>query len=85
MRIIKFEFIIKTQFLCLELDQTCLFFRMVLSTCSPYFRTLFSSVPHNQHPVIFVKDIEVDDVNYRPQQEKYHTLTLQYQMGMSDS
>ncbi|XP_023327290.1 protein abrupt [Eurytemora carolleeae] len=32
--------------------------RMVLSTCSPYFRTLFSSVPHNQHPVIFVKDIE---------------------------
>jgi len=32
--------------------------RMVLSTCSPYFRSLFASVPSHQHPVIFVRDIE---------------------------
>jgi len=32
--------------------------RMVLSTCSPYLRTLFSSIPANQYPVIFIKDIE---------------------------
>jgi len=32
--------------------------RMVLSTCSPYFRSLFASVPSHQHPVIFVRDVE---------------------------
>lgn len=32
--------------------------RMVLSTCSPYFRSLFASVPCHQHPVIFVRDVE---------------------------
>jgi len=32
--------------------------RMVLSTCSPYFRSLFSGLPHNQHPVIFIRDIQ---------------------------
>jgi len=32
--------------------------RMILSTCSPYFRSLFSTVPRNQHPVIFVRDVD---------------------------
>lgn len=32
--------------------------RMILSTCSPYFRSLFASVPQHQHPVIFVRDLE---------------------------
>lgn len=34
--------------------------RMILSTCSPYFRSLFASVPGNQHPVIFVRDVEAN-------------------------
>jgi len=32
--------------------------RMVLSTCSPYFRSLFSSVPRWQHPILFLKDVD---------------------------
>ena len=32
---------------------------MVLSTCSPYFRSLFATVPHHLHPVVFLKDVEV--------------------------
>jgi len=32
--------------------------RMILSTCSPYFRSLFASVPRHQHPVIVIKDME---------------------------
>ena len=38
-------------------------FRMVLSTCSPYMRSLFSSIPSSQHPIIFIKDIEVGKGN----------------------
>ena len=30
---------------------------MILSTCSPYFRSLFASVPRHQHPVIVIKDV----------------------------
>lgn len=33
--------------------------RMVLSTCSPYFRSLFSSVPRYHHPIVFLKDVDV--------------------------
>lgn len=32
--------------------------RMILSTCSPYFRSLFASVPRHQHPVIVIRDME---------------------------
>jgi hypothetical protein len=32
---------------------------MVLSTCSPYFRSLFATVPQHLHPVVFLKDVEV--------------------------
>jgi hypothetical protein len=32
---------------------------MVLSTCSPYFRSLFATVPPHLHPVVFLKDVEV--------------------------
>ena len=32
--------------------------RVVLASCSSYFRALFSSVPGYQHPVIVVRDAE---------------------------
>jgi hypothetical protein len=32
---------------------------MVLSTCSPYFRSLFATVPPHLHPVVFLKDVDV--------------------------
>ena len=37
--------------------------RFVLSSCSPYFRSIFSSVPPHQHPVIVVPVIEENDLD----------------------
>ena len=36
--------------------------RMVLSFCSPYFRSLFDSLPNyqQQHPVIFIRGVNED-------------------------
>ncbi|XP_053667387.1 uncharacterized protein LOC128717110 [Anopheles marshallii] len=31
--------------------------RLVLSVCSPYFRTMFNQMPKNQHAFVFLKDV----------------------------
>jgi hypothetical protein len=31
--------------------------RLVLSTCSTYFKDMFIQTPQNQHPLIFMKDV----------------------------
>jgi len=38
--------------------------RMVLAGASNYFRSMFQAMEHWKHPVVFLKDVDADDMEY---------------------